>query len=286
MARVDVLPIRREDLDTVGVFLHFHLNSRLSASEWAQAVQVPWDIETPNHGYMLVEGGSTVGVYLAFYSERQLAGRLERFCNLGAWCVLPKHRFHSLLLLRALLAQKGYHFTDFSPSGNTVPVNERLGFQRLDTSSALMLNLPWPSIARNVRVISDHLLIEQTLNLHELKMFQDHLGAKAVRHAVIIVGDKHCYVAFRKDRRKSLALFASVLYVSDPTIFRRGIRQFARHLLLRHRVVATLMELRVIGERPQGCIMLNQARPKMFKSESLQCDQIDYLYSELVCVAW
>ena len=56
-------------------------------------------------------------------------GRVERFCNLGAWCVLPEHRFHALRLLKALLAQDGYHFTDLSPSGNVVGLNERLGFR-------------------------------------------------------------------------------------------------------------------------------------------------------------
>ena len=79
-------------------------------------VAVPWKADAPNHGFMLRDGQRVVGVYLAFYSERVIAGRVERFCNLGAWCVLPEFRFHSVRLLKALLAQDGYHFTDLSPS--------------------------------------------------------------------------------------------------------------------------------------------------------------------------
>jgi hypothetical protein len=91
---------------------------------------------------------------------------------------------------------------------------------------------------------------------------------------------------FRKDRRKRLPLFASVLHVSDPALLRRFARPFSRHLLLRHGIAATLVELRVAGHRPRPSILLKAPRRKMFRSTRLASEQIDYLYSELVCVAW
>ena len=96
-----------------------------------------------------------VGAHLAFYSERVIDGRLERFCNLGAWCVLPEHRFHALRLLKALLAQDGYHFTDLSPSGNVIGLNTRLGFRFLDTTATAIPNLPWPSRPGRDTISSD-----------------------------------------------------------------------------------------------------------------------------------
>ena len=63
-------------------------------------------------------------------------------------------------------------------------------------------------------------------------------------------GDDHCYVIWRHDRRKRLPLFGSVLYVSDPELFGQAALQFSRHLLLRHRVLVTLAERRVVGSRP------------------------------------
>ena len=53
---------------------------------------LPWKVDAPNHGFMLRDGQRVVGAYLAFYSERLIAGRMERFCNLGAWYVLPEYR--------------------------------------------------------------------------------------------------------------------------------------------------------------------------------------------------
>jgi hypothetical protein len=63
-------------------------------------------------------------------------------------------------------------------------------------------------------------------------------------------------------------------------------RPFARHLLIHHGVLATLVEERVVGCRPRPSFRLRSPRRKMFRSTSLEPDQIDYLYSELVCVSW
>ena len=118
---------------------------------------------------MLLDGDEVVGAQLAFYSERSIDGRRERFCNLGAWCVLPEYRFHSLRLLKAALGQQGYHFTDLSPSGNVVDINSRLEFRFLDTTTILVPNLPWPSRPGRSVISSDPALIERTLTGRDLR---------------------------------------------------------------------------------------------------------------------
>ena len=55
---------------------------------------------------------------------------------------------------------------------------------------------------------------------------------------------------------------------------------------MRHRVLATLAELRIVEHRPRLSLMLPSPRPKMYRSSSLEPAQIDDLYSELVCVPW
>lgn len=284
--RIRVVPITDGDARRAAGFLHAHLNARVSVEDWASAVNVPWSVENPNAGFMLVDGDDVVGVQLAFYSERRVNGSVERFCNLGAWCVLPEYRFHSLRLLRAVLRQDGYHFTDLSPSGNVVGVNEKLSFQHLDTTTAVVPNLPWPTLPGRGRVSSDLAVIERTLTGAELELYRDHAAATAACHAVLIRGNEHCYVVFRRDRRKGLPLFASVLYVSNPPLFRALARRFARHLLVRHRVPAMLAEERIVGFRPRPSLRLRTPRRKMFRSPSLGPTQIDDLYSELVCVSW
>jgi hypothetical protein len=283
---VQVVPIADADVRRSAEFLQAQLNARLSVDQWADAIAVPWKVERPNAGFMLLDDDEVVGVQLAFYSERMIDGHRERFCNLGAWCVLPAYRFHGLRLLKAVLGQEGYHFTDLSPSGNVIGVNERLDFRFLDTTTGLVPNLPWPTWPRSGLISSDPKLIERTLTGRDLELYRDHAATGAARHLVLIRGDEWCYVVFRKDRRKDLPLFATVLYVSNPELFRGMIRRFARHLLVHHHVLATLVEERVAGRRPRPSLLLRTPRRKMFRSPSLAPAQIDYLYSELVCVSW
>ena len=283
---VKVYPIQAADTERVAEFLHTHLNPRLTTDAWARAIAASWGAGKPNAGFMLLHDDAVVGAHLAFYSERDLGGGPDRVCNLGAWCVLPEHRFHALRLLRALLAQEGYSFTDLSPSGNVVPLNSRLGFDFLDTSTRLAPNLPWPRRRGRTTIAEDPAQIARTLAGRDLRLYLDHAEAGAARHLLLIRGDQSCYVIFRKDRRRGLPLFASILYASDPELLRQLARPLMCHLLLRHGVLATLAEERIVGRWPLPSIRLRSPRPKMFKSARLEPAQVDYLYSELVCVPW
>jgi hypothetical protein len=284
-APIRLLPIERADLASVGEFLHRHLNPRLSAADWAASIVPPWVVESPNHGFQLVEGEEVVGVHLAFYSQRLIDGEVEDFCNLGAWCVLEPYRSNGIRMLRALLAQPGYTFTDLSPSGAVVPLNQRLRFSSLDTDTVLIPARPW-SLRRRTRVVDDLDVIASSLTGADKVIFEDHRRAPAAHHLLLRRGDRECYVIFRRDRRKDVPAFASILHVSDRELFAESIPELTRHLLVRHRVLCSLAELRVIGPRPSMTLRLKKPRPKMFRSTRLGADAIDYLYSELTCVAW
>ena len=284
---VELTPITDADVPAVADFLHVNLNRRVPPPTWVYAMSAPWKTEAPNHGFMLRDGQRVVGAYLAFYSERTVAGRTERFCNLASWCVLPEFRFHSVRLLKALLAQDGYHFTDLAPTGNVIPLNARLKFRFLDTSAALMPNLPWPTWPRRTRISADPDVIAGTLTGAELELYRDHAQAAATRHLVLIRGGDSCYVMFREVRAGTLPVFAAVLHVSNPELFRRAASPLTRYLLVHHRVLATMAELRTVGRRPRLSIMLpHPLPPKMYRSASLEPVQVDDLYSELTCVPW
>lgn len=285
-ARPALRPIVEDDLGAIGSFLHRNLNSRVSAAGWSSALKVPWAVDAPNYGFQLVVAHRIVGAYLGFYSDRLIDGSLERFCNLGAWCVLEEYRAEGLRLLRAMLGQRGYHFTDLSPSGNVLGLNERLRFTRVDSPIALVPALPWPS-PRGIRVSSSSVDLDRLLDEDAARIYRDHRDTAAARHVVIARGAESCYVVFRRDRRKGIPGFATILYVSDPTLFRAALRPFASHLLLRHRLPGLLVEDRVVGGPLRGSAHLARLRrPKMLRSERVRPDQIDYLYSELTCVAW
>lgn len=279
---VELTAITDADIAMVAEFLHANLDHRVP---WARSISaVPWKVEAPNHGFMLKDGQRVVGAQLVFYAERPMAGQLERFGNLSAWYVLPGFRFHSIGLLMAVLAQDGYHFTCLSPSREVASIVARLKFRSLDTTAALVPNLPWPSLAGGTRISADPNVIERTLTGPELELYHDHADALAAHHLLLVRGRDSCYVMYREMRFKGLP-FAVILHVSNPELFRRALRVLTRHLLLRHRLVATRAELRTIGRRPPLSFK-RDPWPKLYRSTRLEPAQIDDLYSELVCVPW
>ena len=283
---VRLSPITSSDVPDVAHFLTRHLNKRVSPERWEGAVSVPWRVEQPNHGFCLRDDGAVVGAYLAYYSQQQVDTRPEKFCNLGAWCVLYGYRHQGTRLLTRLLAQEGYHFTDFSPSGNVVELNRRLKFVDLDTTTELIANAPLPTGRGAVQVTGDSDTLLETLSPSELALYHDHRRAAAAKHLVVSTPREHCYVVFRRDTRKRVRAFGSILHVSNPELFRAAAGQIGRHLMTRHGIPATLVERRVAGGPVPRGKTLGRSRPKMFRSKTLAADNVSYLYSELTCLAW
>ncbi|WP_165384900.1 hypothetical protein [Cryobacterium sp. SO1] len=284
--RADVRPITDDDVQAVAGFLHDRLNQRVSRASWVKLLAPPWSVTAPNHGFQLLAGGSVVGAYAAVYSERDVDGEQRRFCNLAAFCVLEDYRADSIRLIRAILAQRGYEFTDFSPSGNVVALNRRLGFAALDTATRLVPNLPHPP-HRGVTVSDDPRLVAGVLTGQDARVYQDHRNASAARHIVVTARGEYAYLVVRKDRRKRLPVFASPLYVGGSReLLRSAWPQVGSHLLRRHGALATLGERRVLGFVPAFGIDLGSPRAKMFRSTSVPAGAVDYLYSELALLEW
>ena len=276
---IELTPITDGDITEVADFLRTNMDSQIP---WARAWPPPWKVEAPNHGFMLRDGQRVGGALLAFYSDRLIEGRVERFCNMGPWCVLPAYRSHSIRLLRAMLAQEGYHVTCLSPIERVVAITAKFKFRSLDTSAVLIPNLPWPTLRGRTRISADPDIIASTLTDAELDLYHDHAQALAARHLILIRGERSCYVMYRETPLKGIAC-AEILHVGDPELFKLSINSLTRHLLLRHRLLATRAELRTIAHRPLFSVKRNP-RSKRYRSASLDPGQIDDLYSEFVCV--
>ena len=279
-------PIRAEDTAAVAAFLHAELNPRIPAERWGDLFAPSWPAEQPNHGYLLEAAGEIAGVYAAVYSDRVVGGKEVRVCNLAAFCVVEEHRAHSLRLLRALLGQRGLVFTDLSPSGNVVGLNERLGFVHLDTATAITPNLPWIPKG-GIRISSDPDVAAATVTGPDAQLLRDHRTAPAVRHVTVRADGGYAYMMVRRVRRKGLPVFAAVLHASgDRALLARSWRSVGAHLLARHGTLATLVERRVLPEVFGRGRALAHPRPKMFRGRDVPAAEIDDLYSELVLLEW
>lgn len=281
---VTVSPIEDDDLDVVAHFLARHFPTRTAADQWADAwrecVNGP-GTGAPNHGFLLRDGDTVVGAYPTIYSTRPVDGELRRLCNLAAWCTHPDYRSHGIRLLRAILAQEGWSFTDLTPIPPVQRLNQRLGFRYLDTTTALFPNLPWPDVPGRVQVSADPATIRAHLPEPVLTFYEDHARCRWARHLVLVRGEEACYVQWRKEARRNLTVLASVRYASNPPLLRQEMRALGRHLLLRYGTVASLVESRLSGGRVRPSLLMRKPVARMYRSDVLAPESIDYLYSEV-----
>ena len=277
MARPSIEPITESTLPEFARFLHLHLKADRSAADWEAGLRTQWLPEAGNFGFVVREEGEIVGGIGAFYSLRQIRGQPERFCNITSWCVLEAYRQQSMRLAMALLSQKGYHFTNFSPTKVVGSTLKFLKFKELDERVAVMLN--WPSLGwAGISVLTSPEAIEDALQGEDLKGFRDHAQFPWLRQVVFGKPGQWCHVIYKRRSFKGLAS-AHILHVSDRTAFASGFRRLAAHFV-RQGIATTQVELRYIGAAPWPSAIRLGFNPKLYLSPSLSDDDIDCLYSE------
>lgn len=275
-------PILDTDVPEFCVFLHRNLNPNIAADVWAEAFRQDWGVRRPNNGFLIRDQeGQIVGGIGAIYAERTIRGRPEQFCNITSWCVLEPYRSHSMRMALKLVSQPGYHFTDLSPTDVVAGVLSFLKFRPMDGRLTVMPNLPWWS--PGTRMVTDPDAIEDVLEGPEALVVRDHRHFPWIRHAAVGRPGAYCYVVYKEGTLKRLPC-AVVLYVSDPDLFLRYRGAFGRHFLLRHGMVSTRVETRLLPRRPWPSVQLDGYHKKLFRSDTLMESDIGNIYSEAVAL--
>lgn len=277
-------PIVDEDGADLAAFLHSNLNPRVSQHDWLRVLAPPWHTGTRHHGYLLITDSGIVGASVVLFSQREWEGRRYVIGNLAALSVLPGYGVDAIRLLRRQLQAPRAEFTDLTPTSRLLLINERMGFVYLDTRSCIVPHLPCLP-RRGVVVTSDSTLLAEMLIGQDARIYQDHVEAPATRHILIVENGSYAYVVVRRQRwarRRVRPLIALPLYVGgERGILQRNWSQVASHILVRHGLVATYAERRIMGFVPRIGIERRSPRKRMFRSCQLSPDRIDYLYSDL-----
>jgi hypothetical protein len=277
-------PIRDEDLPEFCQFLCEHLSRQRSPEAWTEAFRQRWCPAKPNNGFLIRHDGRIVGGIGAIYAERQVRGRVERFCNITSWCVQNEFRGQSMRLAMALTGQPGFHFTDLTPTEVVSRTLQFLKFKPMDERQAIWPNLPWPFAApTGTRVVSRPDRILEMLGPDEVRAYQDHRHLPWLMHAAVGRPRAACYVVWKRTRWKGLP-GARILALSEPEAFLRLRAAFGSHLLVRHGLSYTRAESRLLPRLPRLCIEQSGYRHKVFRSETLSAADMSNLYSELVAL--
>jgi hypothetical protein len=233
---------------------------------------------------LLKANGAVAGVLCAIYSDQEVSGRIERFCNPHSWCVLDAYRKQSVDLVVQVLRQKDLHFTMLSPNPAVADVFRFFRFKMMDSRVWVAPNVPLPALSsRSFLVSTEHAEIASLLADAPRRNFEAHRRIAWLEHVLVGDPEGYCHVIFKRRRWKRLPC-ADVLYISDPGGFRRHFRRLSSFLIRSRGLVWTRAETRLTGYRPSPAFGLKENQPKLFLSETLNDSVVQNIYSELVAL--
>ena len=280
---MSVQPILEGDVEAVGQFLHDHLNARISAAAWSGSLRHRWAASAPNFGMqLLADDGQRVGVLLAVYSDQVIEGKVERFCNPHSWCVLDSHRHASINLVLAVIRQRDYHFTMFTPNPKVAQVFAGLRFKLLDDGLYFFPNLPrlLPTAGGFVEARTEH--VAARLQGTALAEFEAHRRIPWLNFVVFGRPGDACLVIYKRGRWKKMAC-ALLGHVSDPAAMARHGHLLRGHLLGRGMPVSRI-EARFLSAPPPLTYRSKRTQPKLASTRTLADSQVRDVYSELMAL--
>jgi hypothetical protein len=276
-----IKPIAKGDLPAVGAFLARHFGVDRSLAEWLRAITPTWRGDA-DHGFLLrADDGRIGGVIVQFWAERRLGGQSRRTCSLSSWFVLPEFREDSIQLLVRATRDPDAVYVNFTPAARTVRIFERMGFQRIDTTEWVIMNVPVPWRP----ALSDQGRIGANLTGAARDDLIAHAGFRRLRHVGLwSEGGDFCHVAFVRSRFHLIPA-ARVIYASDWALFKRVLKFFRSVVLSRFGLPLTVVEQRRLDHRPAYAIAQTAPQLILFRGTGISAGAIDGLYSELVTFA-
>jgi acetoacetyl-CoA synthetase len=290
MSRPIIRPITRDDVDAVVDLLRREHWAELPVERARAIVLHDWPVERPNYGFLLESDGRVVGCIVAAFSERQIRGRTERFCNIGTWYVEPEYRAHSLPLSWKLGALKGYTFTALTANPTSEALFRRGGYRVLASDYHMFLpgqgargTRAFGTRAFGASVVGGARAVEPELDPADRQILRDHLPYACNHFLLTARGeDRYAYVVTKRWKywHRDLVPVSEILYVSDKALAARHFERLKLGILLRDRSLVLATERRFLGDdAPLGKVVV---RPRFFRSETLEAADIDNLYSEAV----
>ena len=280
---MSVQPILEADVDSVGLFLHEHLNKRIAAATWSQSLRHRWAATQPNYGMQLLDDdGQRVGVLLAVYSDQIIDGKLEQFCNPHSWFVLDSHRHASINLVLAVIKQRGYHFTMFTPNPKVAQVFAGLRFKLRDDGLYYFPNLPRPWPSAGTFVESHREQIADRLQGAARAEFEAHRDIPWLEFVAFGRPGDACLAIYKRGRWKKMAC-AMLSHVSDPAAMARHGHLLRAHLLGCGMPVSRI-ESRFLASAPPLAYRTKRTQPKLVSTRTLGDGQVRDVYSELMAL--
>jgi hypothetical protein len=274
---MNIRPILSADLTDACAFMQATLTPTIRIDRWRSAFSQSWASDSPNHGYLMMDGGQIIGTLGCAYSVRQIRGQAIRFCNFSSWSVLPEHRGKGLLLLSAAMKQEGYIFTNFTPNPATIPIFDRLRFHQIDTTRWIVAN----SLGRIRSTIVNHDTLAAALSESDAEIYHAHRGLPGVHQVGLIGPGGVNLISFIHSRFRRIPC-ALVVRAGDWRALAENMTAFRKAALMHFGLPLTAIERRRLPAKPKGALAEQAWMPTLYRGGGVEDPDIDGLYSEIV----
>jgi len=250
---------------------------RPSKEEFQQLFVPRWGSDEPHVGFILEENGEAIGYLGTLFSNREINGRMEKFCNLNCWIVKEEFRTEGLPLLFHILRMKDVTVTNFT-GGRVMSILTKFGFKPIDTT--LKILLPVPALSDGCELIFDQSRIAALLDTHDRRVFDDH---REFKYPFVLLKAREgvSLISFKKVKRKRLPLL-EVHYLSGRDVFLKRIRHVLLSLCLQTRMVGLMVGDHFLGGASiPFSITIPQRQMRLFRSTTVSAEEMDTVYSEL-----
>ncbi len=278
-----ITSIQAGDIEDVAQFMHVNMNDKFTADTWARTLKSSWVEDIPNYGFMLKnKNQDVVGVLCALYSQQEFNGRIEQMCNPHSWCVLPEYRTKSVQLVLGVIRQKGYHFTMFTPNKSGLEIFAYLRFKPLENEISTLLNIP-KLTPNKLSFIDDSPTALACLSARDRVIYKDHLKYPWLDRIVFGSKGKFGFILFKQQKFKKLNSI-NIIFVSDLALFSEFWSDIRSFFLLKRRIFTTRIESRYLKHAEFWSLKPEHGQQKFYLSSSLEAEDIQNIYSELVAM--
>lgn len=276
---VVVRPADDGDIDGVVDLLHGHMSDKISRERWRTLLDYPWRPPDADCGCVAVDGDRVVGFLGLVYVDRPFGGRVERFCNICAWYLLRDYRGRGIGrdIQHASIANTEQTYTLVTATAGTDRAFRGSGFDVMDDERYIIRRRP--DAAPKLEWLEGPDAIEASLS-PEQRTILNHHRAFELRHLLISVGGRSCYLIVQARKQGEDVNYHQVMYVSDPEVVAAHGQTIADAILEPGRAVFAV-DCRYMPESmPWERERVRQ--PRLYQSPRLRPGEIDHLYNEVV----
>ncbi|NOZ34227.1 MAG: hypothetical protein GXO80_02890 [Chlorobi bacterium] len=277
-----------DDFEKVYPLLYKLNNKTLSKNDWKRIFENNFETDMGFCGYVIEDEDEIHGFLGAVFSNRIIAGKEYKFCNLTSWIVEKKYRAKSLILLMKIHKLKGYVFTNFTPSKTVYPILKKLGYK--DVENRKFLIKPIPVFSSKIRILTSG--FENLLDDNELKIYEQH---KKFNLGFFIAKSKsdYCFIVYRKKKYFPAKLkkitagkinmqLAEIEYVSNPNFFSNNTKEIMFKASIKKTIASFTVYEKYLPESIVKSSKIYKTHRKYVYKGDLPENKIDILFSEIV----